>query len=422
MSNSSSWIDVKIERLAESGEGMGFDEQGAILVRGAMPGDRVRVQLPKRSRTAGSIEWVETSDARLVAPCAVSEKCGGCTWQHVPAEMQADARIEAVRRSLPRLAREIEIEWHPSPIAYGYRTRARIAWKSTARSLSLGHRAAASHDVVDALSCPVLDPALEAALAPLRAALAVIGGEGELFLAKGAGAKPVATIRAKGALSAAGFAQCEWLVSQGFAGVELYAPGASAPATHGDARPVVTGVDGLPIVLAPEGFAQANERLNEQLVNAVVERARCDGKRVLELFAGAGNFTVALARKAKKVSAVELDGRAVRALRDNLTARKIENVAARESAAEEAMSGYKNHDVIVLDPPRQGASEVVAALSDELPRRIVYVSCEPSTFARDAQRLMDKGMRIESLDAFEMFPQTPHVELLGVFSTRGGKR
>ena len=415
------WIDVTIERLAESGEGLGFDKGGAILVRGAMPGDRVRVQLAKKSRDAAAIDWVETAAERIVAPCAVAERCGGCTWQHVPDAMQTDARLEALRRSLPRSHREMDIAWHASPSQYGYRTRARIAWKFTAGSVALGHRAAASHAIVDTVECPVLDAVLERALAPLRVALEAIRGEGEVFLAKGRGGAPVATLRARGALSAEGFRQTEWLCSQGFAGVELYAPGASAPATSGDPRPVVRGADGADIVLAPEGFAQANEQLNHELVRTVVERARCDGKKVLELFAGAGNFTVALAPVAKKISAVELDARAVRALQENLAARSIANVSARECPAEVAAATHRSSDIIVLDPPRQGASEVIAALVTDLPRRLVYVSCEPATFSRDAQRLIAAGMRLDSLDAFEMFPQTPHVELVAVFSTGGAR-
>ncbi|MFO0560407.1 MAG: RsmD family RNA methyltransferase [Polyangiales bacterium] len=415
------WIDVTIERLAESGEGMGFDKSGAILVRGAMPGDRLRVQLAKKSRAAAAIEWVETAPDRVEPPCPVAEKCGGCTWQHVPSAAQRDARLEALRRSLPRERRDFDVRWHDSPAAYGYRTRARIAWKCAGDSVLLGHRAAGSHDVVDAVRCPVLDPALERSLATLRTAIERIGGEGEVFLARGAEGRPVATLRAKSQLTASAFAMTEWLCAQGFAGVELYAPGATAPGVSGDPRPVFRGADGAPVVLAPEGFAQANEALNSALVQTVVERAKCANKKVLELFAGAGNFTVALARVAKKVSAVELDARAVRAMRDNVVARGLENVACRESPADVAAAGHRAWDVIVLDPPRTGASEVVSVLVNDPPKRLVYVSCEPATFGRDASRLEEKGLKLESLDAFEMFPQTPHVELVGVFSSRSAK-
>jgi 23S rRNA (uracil1939-C5)-methyltransferase len=415
------WIDVTIERLAESGEGMSFDKSGAILVRGTMPGDRVRVQLAKKSRAASAIEWVETAPDRVEPRCPVVDKCGGCTWQHVPPAAQRDARIEALRRSLPKQRREFEVRWHDSPAAYGYRTRARIAWKCAGNSVSLGHRAAGSHDVVDAVRCPVLDPTLERALGPLRKAIESIGGEGEVFLARGAEGRAVATLRAKSQVTASAFAMTEWLCTQGFAGVELYAPGATAPAVSGDPRPVFRGADGAPVVLAPEGFAQANEGLNAALVATVVERAKCANKKVLELFAGAGNFTVALARVAKKVSAVELDARAVRAMRDNVAARGLDNVACRESPADVAAAGHRSWDIVVLDPPRAGASEVVSVLADDPPKRLIYVSCEPATFGRDASRLEAKGLKLESLDAFEMFPQTPHVELVGVFSSRTAK-
>lgn len=416
------WIDVSIEGLAESGEGLGFEPSGVVLVRGAMPGDRVRVRLAKKSRIADQVEWVETSADRIVPPCGVADRCGGCTWQHVPQAQQATARLDAIRRALPKPLREMDIAWNASPQAYGYRTRARIAWKTSGGKLFLGHRAASSNDVVDTSECPVLAPELDAALDPLRAALVRVGGSGEVFLALGKDRRPVATLHPNEKISADGFAASLGLVGLGFAGVELYAPGATAPAVDGDPRPVVAGVDGAPLVLAPEGFAQAHETLNQELAQTVVARARCDAKKVLELFAGAGNFTVALARKAKKVSAVELDARAVKALQDNLAARSIDNVAARTSPAEDAARSHRNWDVIVLDPPRQGAPEVMAALVEEPPKRVVYVSCDPATFGRDVQRLLAAGMSVESLDAFEMFPQTPHVELVATIVRRGGAR
>jgi 23S rRNA (uracil1939-C5)-methyltransferase len=413
------WTDVTIERLAESGEGLGFDKSGVVLVPGALPGERVRVQLEKKTRLATAIEWVSTAPDRIEPACAISERCGGCDWLHVPRDVQRETRLDAVRRALPKEARDVEIAFHPAPRELGYRTRARIAWKTTGDRVVLGHRAKGARSVVDADACPVLDPALEGALAPLHAALAKVRGEGEVFLAKGEGGRPVATIRAEKPLDAEGFRSVEWLREQGFAGVELYAPGATAPATSGDARPLLEGADGKPLWIAPEGFAQANESLNSELVRYVVDQSKCDGRKVLELFAGAGNFTVMLAPRAKKVSAVEFDAKAIRALRENVAARGITNVSARECEALDAVVASVREDVVVLDPPRQGAHDVCARLALEPPRRLVYVSCDPATFGRDAGRLLP-GMALEALAAFEMFPQTPHVELVGTFVRRTG--
>jgi 23S rRNA (uracil1939-C5)-methyltransferase len=274
---------------------------------------------------------------------------------------------------------------------------------------------------VDAEACPVLHPSLESALPALREALGAVKGEGEAFIARGEGGRAVATLRAHKPLDAPGLAAVAALVGPLFAGVELYAPGASAPMTVGDARPCVEGADGLPLWLAPEGFAQANESLNPALARRVFDAARCDGRKVLELFAGAGNFTVLLARAARKLVAVELDARATLALQANLAAREITNVTARAQDAEDAVVPPLREDVVVLDPPRQGAHEVCARLGREPPRRVVYVSCDPATFGRDAARLL-AGMELESLTAFEMFPHTAHVELLGVFARRGGPK
>jgi 23S rRNA (uracil1939-C5)-methyltransferase len=414
-------FELRVERLAESGEGIARTDSGVILIPGALPGERVLGRVDRRSRLATDLEWVESSPRRVTPPCPVASRCGGCDWLHVPREVQQEARLEAVRRALPPPVRDLAIPYVEAPKALGYRTRARIAWRAQGGVVRLGHRARGSREVVDSDSCAVMDPVLEGALVSVREAVAALGGEGEVFLARGAGGLAVATLRADGPVDRAGFAAVERLFARGFAGVSLYPPGASAPAVHGDPRPVVDGADGLPLTLGAEGFAQANESLNVELARHVFDQARCDGRRVLELFAGAGNFTVLLARAARKVSAVELDPRAVRALQDNVAARGLSNVSARACEATDALTSGVREDVVVLDPPRQGALDACTRLGVDAPRRVVYVSCDPATFGRDAERLR-VGMELESVTAFEMFPQTAHVELVGTFVRRAGRR
>ncbi len=418
---SEGWVELRVERLGESGEGIARGPDGVILIPGALPGELVRARVDRRTRVATDIAWMESSPRRLTAPCPVADRCGGCDWLHVPAEVQREARMASLRRALPVGVREMDIAYTEAPRQLGYRTRARIAWKVQAGRARFGHRARGSREVIDSVSCAVMDPVLEGALAPIRAAVTVIGGQGEVFIARGAGGLPVATLRSECAIDRGGFEAAETLFAQGFAGVELYPSGASAPAIYGDPRPVIEGADGLPLTLAPEGFAQGNESLNLVLARYVHAQARGEGRRVLELFAGAGNFTVLLAPSARRVSAVELDARAIRALQGNVAARGLNNVSARACEAIEALSSGVRDDVVVLDPPRQGASDACARLGADPPRRLVYVSCDPATFGRDAERL-SAGMTIESLAAFEMFPQTAHVEVVGTFVRRAGRR
>jgi 23S rRNA (uracil1939-C5)-methyltransferase len=257
--------------------------------------------------------------------------------------------------------------------------------------------------------CPVLAPPLEAALPVLAAMLGRVHGSGEISLSLGAGASPVASIHvSRGSLDPRVFTLGDDLVARGFAGVVLWVPGATAPVRSGDPSPVATGGDGEPLVLAPDGFAQAHDALNPTLARAVLDRACAVGRRVLELYAGAGNFTVALARVAHSVVAVECDRDAVQCLRANLRTRSLTNVTVREEPAERCVD--VRADVVLLDPPRTGAREVCRVLGEKaLARTVVYVSCDPATLGRDLAALLPR-YELRSLAAFEMFPHTGHVE------------
>jgi 23S rRNA (uracil1939-C5)-methyltransferase len=215
---------------------------------------------------------------------------------------------------------------------------------------------------------------------------------------------------------ARGFAVVEDLVRAGFAGAALWAPGATAPARAGDPRPVVRAGDGAPSVLALEGFAQANESLNPSLARYVLAQAKCEDKSVLELFAGAGNFSVLLARAARTLAAVESDRGAVEALATNFANRELENATAVHADASEAVDA-RRADVVVLDPPRSGAREVCESLAARAVRRIVYVSCDPATLGRDLG-ILSRAYEVVALAAFEMFPHTPHVESVATLVQR----
>ncbi len=404
-----------IMSFAQTGEGVAVIDGRRVLVAGTMPGDRVRLTMRAERVTEVALET--RAAGRLVPPCAIVDACGGCTWQHVPPEMQRDARIEQLRRALPTAWRDAPIVYVPAEKRYGYRTRARLAWASRP-SARLGFRGRSSHALVDVPSCPVFAPALDAALAPLRDELARLGGEGEVSLALGREGLPVANLRPSGRFAVEGYALPERLVARGFAGAAIWAPEATAPTIAGDPQPMVRGGDGEWLRLGVQGFAQANESLNAALAAHVVREAQADGRVVLELFAGAGNFTVLLARAAAKLFAVESDREAVSAMQANLAARGITNVRA--SIGDAGAATDRKADVVVLDPPRTGARDVCEALAKKPPRRLVYVSCDGPTFGRDAAALA-RSMTLERIDAFEMFPHTPHLEIVATFTKTLGK-
>ena len=180
------------------------------------------------------------------------------------------------------------------------------------------------------------------------------------------------------------------------------------------------GGDGLPLRAGIGGFGQAHGSLNAALAAHVEAEAEAADRSLVELYAGAGNLTVRLARSARTVTAVESDRDAVEALRSNLATRGLTNVKVHEEAVEARVKPWKA-DVVVLDPPRAGAKEACALLAASPVRRIVYVSCDPDSLGRDLQTLSSR-YSLTRLVAFEMFPQTGLVEVVATLARGTGGR
>ncbi len=406
--------EVVIEKIVAGGAGLARTDEGVVLVPRTAPGERVAVEIerdgsPKRARL---LSVLEPSPDRVEADCAIVESCGGCALLHLSPKAQRGAREAIVREALPPTLRATEIEHHDATPPRG-RTRVRWHAKTLGRGrLLLGYRAAGSRAIVDLARCPAIDQRLERALEDARAILAGADGQGEVSAALGAHGLSALAIEWTGSLPARAFAESEARVSSGrLAGVAIALEGAKTPALIGDARAFSTAIDGAPLVTPPFGFAQASEVGDAALVRLVLTRAAAAGKRVLELFSGSGNFTVALAREAASVVAIESSEPAARAARANLEARALANVKLTEGDAD-AIRPPAGFDVVVLDPPRAGARGACAAIAQKPPARVVYVSCDAATLGRDLGALLAAGLRVASLDAVDLFPGTSHVEVV----------
>jgi 23S rRNA (uracil1939-C5)-methyltransferase len=403
---------VTVEALTASGEGVARLDDALVRLDDALPGEQWRVR-----REGGA--WVPVArevdaDGRVAPGCEAFARCGGCSWQHAAPALQRAARLERIRRALPAALRATPIEYVASDLAYGYRTRARLHWVTPGKQTFFGFLARRSNSVVDLPGCPVLVPGLDAALPALREAVTALGGRGEVALALGEGGRPVASLRPERTLDERAYGIGRSLLARGFAGVALWTPGATSPAIEGDPSPVQVGGDGLPLRAGIGGFGQAHGSLNVALAAHVEAEAGAAGKAVVELYAGAGNLTVRLARGARTVTAVESDRDAVAALRHNVASRGLTNVKVHEEAVEARTRPWKA-DVVVLDPPRAGAKEAAAVLAASAVRRVVYVSCDPESLGRD---LATFGARfaVTRLVAFEMFPQTALVEVVATLA------
>jgi 23S rRNA (uracil1939-C5)-methyltransferase len=374
-------VELRIESLAAGGDGVGRAPDGRVVfVPFTAPGDLARVAVRERRARwlrGEAIELVEAGPGRTDPLCPVFGTCGGCDWQHLAYDAQVAAKrallVDAIER-IARLPVPESFAFHASPAPYGYRSRARVA----ADRGRVGFRRRRSHAVCAVSRCPVLVPALDAPLARLAAS-------------------PPAR-------------EAEWELTAG-------ADGRASVAR----LPVRDSGDWVPIEVAGErlrisagSFVQANALLRGDLARVVVEAAGSAGT-CLELFAGAGFFTVPLARRFARLVAVEANPGAVADLEENLAAAGLAGVEivaapvahALESPAIAALAP----DVVVLDPPRTGLEPAAReALVDQRAPRIVYVSCDPATLARDVAELADRGWSLAALDGFDLFPQTAHVE------------
>jgi 23S rRNA (uracil1939-C5)-methyltransferase len=375
-------VELDITALAAGGDGLGRDANGRVtFVPRAAPGDRVRVRVVRESASFARGELlavIAPSPVRVDPPCEYFRGgCGGCQWQHVARSAQLAAKqaiVAGALRGLPGLT--VDPIADPCP-PLGWRRRARFHVVDG----RVGLFRAGSHDLVPLTHCPQLEPPLDTVLAKV---IAAAPPEGELVLLIGhTGEIAVATARPWPAAAR--------LIRDGIASVSAgrVQLGASTIAVEPDLRG------------SPWEFAQASARGNEALV-AIARSALGPGPgRLLELHAGAGNFTRAYVAAGWHV--VPSDAVRPASPPPDFELGRADEVLTRLGGP---------FDAIALDPPRTGAKEAIAGIARHAPSTVVYVSCDPATLARDAARFTDAGYRAERAWPVDLMPQTAHVEVV----------
>jgi len=401
---------VEITAFAAEGDGIGRLEDGRVVfVAGAVPGDRVEladVQPKKRFVRARIGRLVEESPARTTPRCRHFGECGGCLWQHVEYDTQLEAKRKRVADALERiggLAVEGKIDLVPSPSSYAYRGRARfVECESGVGYRTRGGPGARAVDV-----CPVLVPDAEARLVE----------RGEAVRDAPAKAPPRKGGRTR-----------DWIVTTGSGGDAIVTPSGARMGKRRDPaapRAVTIEVASESLRVSGESFVQGNMLLWDTLVAAV--RDACLGRdepetrptRFVELYAGAGFFTLPLARAGLRGAALESERSALADLDHNLRraglSDSVEVLGGRVESRGDLSARLRDADVALVDPPRTGLDAPVRdALAAVGPHRLVYLSCDPGTLARDLVTLTAAGYALREVTAFDLFPQTPHIEALVV--------
>jgi 23S rRNA (uracil1939-C5)-methyltransferase len=400
-------ITVEVDALAPGGDAVGRqrDPSGAAtaadgratFVPLAAPGERVRARVVRvKDRVAwAELVGVERPGPDRVSPaCPLFGACGGCQWQHVTIEAQRAAKKAIVARALGPDVALGEVVAASAPL--GYRDRAKLA---VGKGGTLGFRGRRSHDVVDVPACPLFGPELARTLPALRALAGGLPAETEVEAQ--AGAEGVHVNVSHTDATGAGHAKREIdrLNAAGIVGLSI----AGKP-TLGAAAVNASEEGGAPLPIPAGGFAQVGRVANAALVAAVMKAVGAAPGVVLELYAGSGNFTRHLARVVAAVHASDADPAAVERGRRAVPA-----------AAWSLRPLAVDADTVVLDPPREGADRANLDAALRARRRVVYVSCDPQTLARDARRLQGAGFRLAVAVALDLMPQTFHVEVVATF-------
>jgi 23S rRNA (uracil1939-C5)-methyltransferase len=412
-------FDATIESLAPGGDGVAHasiaGERRAVFVPRSAPGDVLRLEVDpsKRPARGRALDVLVPGAGRVAPACAWAARCGGCDWMHLSLEAQAQAHVEHVRAAMPAPWRQSPIVSHAAPATLAYRSRLRVHARADRRGhVVVGMHEAGTHEPVEVETCAVIVPALETVRRRLPALLGGSSGHGEVRLALGVQRLPVIDVTWTGELAPSVFARLEQAVAGGeIAGAHLRLDGAARPAPIGDPTPWVVGPDGEPLQLAASGFAQPSEGGSAALARHVAELVGpAVAKPAVELYAGAGNLTVLLVRAASDLVAVEAHRGSCEAARANLIARGLRARVVEGDA--DTFPWPARIGLLVLDPPRTGARSVAERLAGgrgHRPERVVYISCDPQTLKRDLE-IIEPHYTATSIAAFELFPQTSHVE------------
>ena len=385
-------LEVTIEKVAHGGHFIARHDGAVIFVRHAIPGERCIIEVTSTGSSfnrADVVEVIEKSEHRVVAPCEYSHRsgCGGCDFQHIDPAYQRQLKSDVIKEQFSRIAKmQVEIEVEEVSKATHWRTRA-IA--TTNRNGKLGFYKSRSHTVVPVSDC--------------------------LICVDGLGIKDLAASHLKGDM------RVEVSASNTGERTVALAPTRGEEKARISEGPVVLheNVLGRTLEVSQASFWQSNERAPEVLTQTVLQLADLKtGEHVLDLYGGVGLFTAAILEAVGTSGHVDLiEGSKIATEDAARNFAQYSNVTIATGDVAKLLPRITAADVVVLDPPRDGAGkEAVAEITRLAPRSIVYVACDPAALARDTAYLADHSYSLVKLRAFDLFPMTHHIECVALYT------
>jgi 23S rRNA (uracil1939-C5)-methyltransferase len=406
-------LSLTVERLTFGPDALAHAEGQVVFVPLAAPGDEILARVRRRERgyvRAEIVDIVRAGPDRVTPPCAVFGRCGGCQWQHVALAAQRRAKQTVVAEQLARLGglRDVDVRPTIAPAdGLGYRGRVTLH----AEGRRLGYQRARSHVLEEVAACPIAAPAVERRFpAARRWAATLRTPPAHVTIAESAdGVVLVGTFSTRPAPPDVDATEALLVADASVRGAVLTHE--TTRITVGDPTVRLEVEPGFAIEAPADAFAQVNPAGNRLLVQTVLGLGDFPaGADVLDLYCGVGNFTLPLARRGVRTLGIERDAVAVTAARANATRLALDARFIAATVAAELARTTEPVDGVVLDPPRAGAADAVPALVARTPPRIVYVSCDPATLARDLRLLAGHGYAVRVVQPIDIFPQTFHVE------------
>ncbi|EMO7864075.1 23S rRNA (uracil(1939)-C(5))-methyltransferase RlmD [Citrobacter amalonaticus] len=413
-------ITVTVNDLDSFGQGVARHNGKTLFIPGLLPQESADVAITEDKKQYAKAQVkrrLNDSPDRVTPRCPHFGICGGCQQQHASIELQQRSKSAALSRLMNNDVTEVIAD-----APWGYRRRARLSlnFQPKTQQFQMGFRKSASSDIVDVRQCPILVPQLEALLPDLRACLGSLQGIrhlGHVELVQ-AGSGTLMILRHTAPLSRADNEKLERFSHS--KGLSLYlAPQSEILETVSGQTPWYES-NGLRLNFSPRDFIQVNAGVNQKMVASALEWLDVQpGDRVLDLFCGMGNFTLPLATRAASVVGVEGVPALVEKGRENAQQNGLHNVTFFHENLEEDVTrqpwAKNGFDKILLDPARAGAAGVMQHIIKLQPGRVVYVSCNPATLARDSEALLRAGYQIQRLAMLDMFPHTGHLESMVLF-------
>lgn len=427
-------IALDIQSLSHEGRGVARMEDGRVVfVRNALPGERVMAKVTRVKRQfweATAIEVEQASPHRVDPPCPHAQICGGCTLQHLSPSKQVIHKEQVLQEQLAHFGGLQPTDGFLPPLVRateGYRRKARLACKYViARErVMVGFREAASHFIADIQTCPVLVEGvggLLPQLADMMTRLSIRDKIPQIEVAAGDEALAF-VVRHLAPLSPEDIQL--WISFCQEHGIDLYLQPGGLDTVHkvwpeDRIERLQTQLPTLNLTyhFHPLDFLQVNKAINDDLVPLALSLLALNPTdRVLDLFCGLGNFTLPLAQRVATVVGVEGSEEMVARGEENAAANGLTNIAFHHADLTQPMSEqpwFGQYDKLLIDPPRSGAADVVAQIHQFQPSRVVYVSCNPATLARDVSVLADAGYQLKNAGILDMFPHTKHVESIAL--------